>query len=181
MLKSEQQINERKKLIAQISKCKIAMVELIGEGAYKNFRDKIRLVNNLNFFIMAIKALNKDLPVGVSLTSAIQEMEGGLFKDIELPSKAPALLVILEDELEEVKTNINNYLDVNPEFAKLHNEMIALAISERKLKVDANSLYGGATALSNFQPSYSKEAHEVLMQSTGKNEQVIGRLKRKPE
>lgn len=166
----EEYIKTRNQLIAKLSLTKIKMVELVGKDAYENFRSKIRLVNKLNLIIDDLKTMGHENSIPNNLVIDVDALELGIFGEDKKPKKVSELITILITELEEVKININNYLDVNPEFAKLHNEMIVLLVSERKLKIDANSYYGRTTANPNLQPTFSKEAHEVLKQSTGKDQ-----------
>lgn len=181
MLDFEEFTKARNQVMAKISKCKIAMIELIGKGAYENFHNKIRLFNKLNSIVSDIKTLEQEDLVPISLLTDLTTLEIGIFNDKPKSRKVSEILKIVTEELEEVKDSIKNYLDVNPEFAVLHNEMIVLITTERKLKVDANSHYGRTTANPNLQPTFSKEVHEVLKQSTGKDQQLIGRAKHKPE
>lgn len=120
-----QQTFERQKLLSEIRKVRSKMIKSFGEGVYTNFLNKIRMSNKLTFFIETIKSLNQDFPIPVSFINSIHAMENSPFNGIVLPNKAPDLLVMVEEELEIVSTNIRNYLDVNPKFADLYNEMVA--------------------------------------------------------
>lgn len=120
----EQRNLERKNLMAQMRKVKLKMIGLLGEGTYLNFITKVKTVNKLNSFIESVKALNQDFPVPPKFLNTMHAMENSPFNGVALPSKAPDLLALLEEELEIVRTNIRNYLDVNPKFAELYNEMV---------------------------------------------------------